>query len=73
MNFPSEPTLIERLTIMANTFRYRLGAMVLLATLLLAREAPHFHFFGAAVCIWIAFEALIKVYIGTQKQVDPPP
>jgi hypothetical protein len=68
MNFPSEPTLKNRLSIMANTFRYRLGAMVLLATLFLSREAPHFHVFSAAVCIWIAFEALVKFYIGTSRR-----
>jgi hypothetical protein len=63
VDFPNDPTFKDRLTMMADTFRYRLGAMVLLAGLFIAREASHLRLFGAVMCGWIVFEVLVKLYV----------
>jgi hypothetical protein len=68
LDFPNDPTFKDRLAMMADTFRYRLGAMVLIAGLFIARESPHLRLFGAVMCAWIAFEVLIKLYIQRSRK-----
>jgi hypothetical protein len=55
------------MTMLANTFRYRCGPMILLAALFMAKDAPRLQAFGMAIAGWIVFEAVVKLYIDAEK------
>jgi hypothetical protein len=68
MQFPVELTFADKLAMLANTFRHRIGPMVLLAALFLSRDTPRLQAFGSAILGWIVFEALVKLRIDANKR-----
>lgn len=59
MQFPDEPGFKDRLALLAKTFGYRIGPLVIVTGSFLANDSPHLRAVGVAGCAWIVFEALV--------------